>query len=291
MAIRGPDDEKTRDSIFTGLSVLVSTIQNTWDKTRPDKREKFKDLITEIIEDAQKRIKIFMAGIDEKPEFNEAEYQEKIQRLIEISGTATFNPTEITRNDEWVINGKMIKHKEDKFLKIVFIDCEASDSKGRKRKWKQAIVIREFSQYDKHGCDKIVGQMILPIRINNGVLEAGLTAKRPMGTKGQPSFFAPRWSNSSPTKQPVLTEKGSLVEKIPMRGDSNRLTGVDETRITMFDSTESNQLEDIVWFNTTELKQMTKNEQQPRAYLEDSITIALIYWFLHNQQNILTDTK
>ena len=217
-----------------------------------------------------------MATTDTAEEFDQSIYNQKIQNLLSFASTITYTAARnLPRDTEWTRTVEYFKHKLGKFFKIAFV---YADDQSNGQKWMQALVIQEFDQYDKHACNKEIGDNILPLRIHNGQIEAAITLRNPPGSFGQTVFVSPRCSNSTTQKTVFRSINDSLYSR-HQRADMNRLTGRAVTRVVFVDQDLEKQIdyaqEKIVWFSIPELKRLLDEPQT-----EDSATITLIQWVL-----------
>ncbi len=208
--------------------------------------------------------------------------------------------------DGWFSNAAQIARKAAAgFFKIVFVRA-TNPTTGKIHV--QPTVVQEDTQLDKGTADNVTGQIILPLRVNDdGVLEAGITIRNPVGSWGKPLFTAPRSSKSNP-HQTAFINGGQIFKNKFMRADAMRMSGQIDTMLKMFSKAElaniNNAEEKVVWFNMAELARLaeegTGRNNVPADKMAkrgngdestDAPTLALINWTLRYQGQIYEEIQ
>jgi len=228
-------------------------------------------------------------------------FDRKVAELQGILGCTTeYVPHDISRNDPWIHGKYGLMRKDGAFFKDLFI--RAIRKAGEKvNEWVQPITVREHNQYDSFACHRIVGDIVLPVRMREiddvPTLEYGLTALQGPGSFGEITFSAPRASMSNPEELPVkvlmkrLKDEKAHEEYEPetspdgriyrrlVRSDVNRLCGRDRIWLSVGDESKWKK---CVWFTAGELELILRHEQ-----MTDSPTRELVYYALMNSDKVL----
>ncbi len=245
--------------------------------------DKLMGAIESIINDTSKKISAAYMCPAEKTLINSKNetYEKKIERLLSIAQQVKYEPDTISRSRNRVISLNSLKNKRDKFFKHRM----TYGKRIRKtNEWNQAILVHAHKRHNEHAVNMTVGEVILPIRIMNGKLYAGITAKYPYGTCGNPIFTAPKTSFSNPDREDTSkTLKRDLWQRT-MWSYSQRMMGKDLGRITICPKSEKIHNQEIVWFDKEELESLIGHE-----YMEDSSTIALINRLLATSHELMEE--
>ncbi|MDX9970763.1 MAG: hypothetical protein RBS56_02545 [Candidatus Gracilibacteria bacterium] len=203
--------------------------------------------------------------------FDREAYFQKIRLLEDSVDSNEYKSTkDIPKESGWNFGSFSVKEKLNRWLKIVGIK-EANLSSGREVI--RPFIIQEGDQYDIRSCNKIIGQIVLPVRFSVDRVLAGIRSFSPPGTYGKVAFGAPRFSLSNPEKSVFSQISDSLYEK-PQRADFNRMTGQILSRIVQVDEEFLKKVDEkkegVVWFDLEELDELMKDER-----FSDSISNAL----------------
>lgn len=208
--------------------------------------------------------------------------------------------------DGWVSNAAQIaRHALNRFFKIIYVKATNLTTEEAHV---QPTLVEEETQLDSGTADEVTGQIILPLRINDdGVLEAGITIRNPVGSWGKALFTAPRCSKSN-LHQTAFINGGQIFKNKFMRANAMRISGQIDTTLKMFKKAElaniDNAREKVVWFNMAELARLaeegTGRNNVPADKMKkrgngdestDAPTLALINWTLRYKEEIYERMK
>lgn len=203
--------------------------------------------------------------------FNQDVFDRKVEELIAMSKSIEYVPAELKRDDDWTAAPKGLRRKDGKFFKVLMVLAKAAGGSS----WIQPLLVEEGNQYDRHFCFKVAGNIVLPLRVTNGVVEAGVTVLNGAGSYGEPVFSVPRASLSNPD-QVEVPEGGSTLWKRTVFTNVNRIAGRVNCYVSWDDESSSVRPRDkVVWFTREELAHLMDHE-----FMADAPSLALINWVL-----------
>lgn len=172
----------------------------------------------------------------------------------------------------WEIAGSYVRNCLGKWCRVAMEDVMIEDE----ALFTQGVVLEEASSFNEGECNKLVGEVTLPVRKNDGQLMYGLRCRRMAGAYGQPVITSPRCSISNPVQLPKPSQQDTFYQA-KVRINGNRLTGVAMMRVVC---DRENAFPDCVWVTGEELYELLYSNQ-----ISDSATRDL-GWFalLHGQE-------
>lgn len=288
------------------VASMEEAITPQLDRLSPEERASIKrniqSLSDQICQDVGGAIQLSEEPLVEEDVFDETAFNEKLDKLRAYGSRMEFKQVkEIPRNgvDGWKSASEYIKHALGKFFKIIFVQSKNIDNG---EEWTQPIMVQEESQLDSGTCNKVLGNLTLPLRLRNGRVEAGITIRNPVGTFGKSLFTAPRCSNSNINKS-EFTKVEEIYWRKFLRPDAMRMSGQIDNTIVLLNDAEVARINDdeekVVWFSTAELERLvegTRNGKQSRQHAAergngdestDAPTLVLISYVLLHKREIL----
>lgn len=204
----------------------------------------------------------------------------KVMQLKAMTGPAwRFRHHNAKKGERvWEIAGAYVRGLVGNYFRVALeeVICE------EKVLFSQAVMLEEAQQFSAGECNKIVGEMVLPVRRRaDGVLEFGLTCKRMVGAYGEPVITVPRCSLSNPNKLPQLPKRCTIHE-VMVRINANRLTGVVRKSVVCdFTNVYGDR---CVWFELYELVELLNSRQ-----LQDDSTREICWWAIANQEDLMEE--
>jgi|GEM_PF-5752507 len=308
-----PPKTVSQSELPTKLQVYIAAMKEAispqLEKLSPEERALIENniqaLSNKICQEVGAAIKLSETTLEEDF-FDEAAFNQKLDKLRAYGSRMEFRQVkEIPRNgvDGWKSASEYIKNALGKFFKIIFIEAKNTDSG---QEWVQPVMVQEESQLDSGTCNKVLGNLTLPLRLRNGRVEAGITIKNPVGTFGKALFSAPRSSNSNTNKSEFLKIEEVFWRKF-LRPDAMRMSGqIDNTIVLLNEADVANVDDDkekVVWFSTAELERLiegTRNGKQSKQQAKesgngdestDAPTLVLISYVLLHKGEILENLR
>jgi len=226
------------------------------------------------------------------------------RKVAELEGIFSFTieyvPHSVGRKDDWIHGHFGLQRKDGEYFKVLFVRASKKAADVVTGTWTQPVVVQQHNQYDSFACDRVIGDIVLPVRIGENddgspVMEFGITAVKGPGSNGSVTFSAPRASLSNPEELPLKVLKEKLKQLKPdeesdgenenrwlyrrlVRPDVNRMTG--RVRIWVVIGNET-QWKNCVWFTAVDIQQLLRHEK-----MTDSPTRELMYYVLGNSERI-----
>lgn len=204
----------------------------------------------------------------------------KVMKLKTMAGPAwRFRHHNAKKGERvWEIAGAYVRSLVGNFFRVALEEAICEE----KVLFTQAIMLEEAQQFSAGECNKIIGEMTLPVRRRaDGVLEFGLTCRRMLGAYGEPIITIPRCSLSNPNKLPAMP-RSCILHETRVRINANRLTGV--VRKTVACDLINAYADLCVWFDIDELTELLNNAQ-----IQDDSTREICWWAIANQEDLIAE--
>lgn len=207
---------------------------------------------------------------------------DKIGKLIraceEKESQWKISPHKVPKGQRvWEMVGNILASNVNKHFRAFFAEIRRSNSNQVEVR---GVILQEATHYNEAECNKIIGEIILPVRMGiDGVLSSALTVRKAIGNYGKPLIVAPRFPYSRPDAASFINDKEIILRQKQIRADANRITGKINAKIVADDFRFAN-LEILEWFDELEISAALEHDT-----LEDSPTIGILQdLLLHREQ-------
>ncbi len=199
----------------------------------------------------------------------------KVEQLVKTAGSEwRFRHHKVNKKERvWEITGSYVRNSRGGWFRVALENVLI----GNDPLFTQAIVLEEASNFNIGECNKVVGEMMLPLRMVDGRLMFGLECRKMVGAYGASIITAPRRSSSDPKQLPRILPQ-QVAHEAKVRLNANRLTGMINSQI-VYDREE--QFQNCVWLDEEELYELLSDNR-----ICDSGTRDLAWWALMHREEL-----